>query len=263
MTEQEQERSELLSGVRWEPSRLENDRIEKLERLVERGVEAYPRRVERTHTAAEALTAYETHIDGGGTDDDSPTVTVTGRIRRANVKGKVSFVHIEDGTGRIQLFMRINDMGEENYALVKDKLVDMDDFVQATGTLMKTRAGEVSVRVSELKLLSKALSPLPIVKERHNEDGTVEEFGEFSNVETRYRQRYADLAVNKSVRDVFVARAKTINALRRFMDSEGLSRSGNADFATDLRWPRRHVRSRRTTTSLDRICTCASALNCT
>ena len=211
----------LLSQTQWEPSRLEQDRLEKLAALRQREIDAYPRRVWRTHTAAAALVTYERHIANGGTDDDTPTVTVTGRIRRANIKGKVSFVHIEDGSGRIQLFLRINDMAEATYALIKDKLIDMDDFVQATGTLMKTRAGEISVRVQELTLLSKSLSPLPIIKEKHNDDGTVEEYGEFSDIETRYRQRYADLAVNKAVREVFVKRAQTINALRRFMNNEG------------------------------------------
>jgi len=212
---------DLLAHSGWEPNRLENDRLEKLVTLLDRDIDPYPRRVQRTHSAAAAVERYEQHIENGGTDEDAPSVTVAGRIRRANIKGKVSFVHIEDESGRIQLFLRINDLGEETYSLVKDKLIDMDDFVQATGSLMKTRTGEVSVRAKELKLLSKSLSPLPVVKEKHHEDGTVEEYGEFTNVETRYRQRYADLAVNKDVRDVFKKRAKIINALRRFMDREG------------------------------------------
>jgi lysyl-tRNA synthetase, class II len=207
---------------RWLPAnKLEEDRLDKLQRLHERGVEAYPRRVERTHTTAEAAAAYETHITGGGDDDTAPTVTVTGRIRRFNVKGKIAFIHIEDGAGRVQLFVRINTVGEEAFALVKEKLIDMDDFVQASGRMMRTKTGEVSVNVASLKLLSKSISPLPLVKEQTLDDGTVVEHGEFSNVEVRYRQRYADLAVNKWVREVFVKRAQTINALRRFMDGAG------------------------------------------
>jgi lysyl-tRNA synthetase, class II len=215
------EPNDLLSNVRWEPSRLEQDRLEKLARLKALDVEAYPRRVKRTHTAEAAIQQYKHYEANGGTEEDAPTVTVVGRIRRANVKGKVSFVHIEDDSGRIQLFLRINDLGEETYALIKDKLIDMDDFVQATGGLMRTKTGEVSVRATDLVLLSKSLSPLPIVKEKHNDDGTVEEYGEFTNVEMRYRQRYADLAVNKTVREVFIKRTKIVNALRRFMDGEG------------------------------------------
>jgi|GEM_PF-782324 len=127
-------------------------------------------------------------------------VTVCGRIRRVNVKGKLSFMHIEDESGRIQLFLRVNDMAEATYNLVKDKLVDSDDFVQATGTLMRTKAGEVSVLVKDFVLLAKSLSPLPVIKQQVKDDGTVVEYGEFTDVEARYRQRYADLAVCRSGR---------------------------------------------------------------
>lgn len=211
----------MLGNSRWQPNRLEADRLEKLQRLNAANVEAYPRRVQRTHSVQAALDAYSAHLSGGGTDENAPTVTVTGRVRRVNVKGKIAFAHIEDGSGRIQLFMRINELGDATFDLIKDKLIDIDDFVQANGSLMTTKTGEVSVNVSALTLLSKSLSPLPLVKEKHNEDGTVEEYGEFSNVETRYRQRYADLAVNKSVREVFVKRSKIVNAIRRFMDDDG------------------------------------------
>ncbi len=104
---------------------------------------------------------------------------------------------------------------------VKDKLIDLDDFVQATGTMMRTKAGEISVRVTDLKLLSKSLSPLPVIKQKTLDDGTVVEFGEFSDVETRYRQRYADLAVNREVREVFIKRAQVVRSLRHFLDAQG------------------------------------------
>jgi lysyl-tRNA synthetase class 2 len=149
-------------------------------------------------------------------------VTVAGRIRRLNVKGKVSFMHIEDEHGRVQLFLRINNMGEDAYGMVRDKLVEVDDFVQAQGIVMRTRTGEPSVQVAELTLLAKSLSPLPVVKQQTLEDGTVREFGEFSDVETRYRQRYADLAVNTDVRDVFRKRAAILRAMRQFLDDEGM-----------------------------------------
>ena len=88
--------------------------------------------------------------------------------------------------------------------------------------MMTTRTGELSVNTQEFSLLSKSLSPLPVIKEQELEDGTIVEYGEFKDVETRYRQRYADLAVNKSVRDVFVKRAQTIKATRDFLDNEGM-----------------------------------------
>ncbi len=207
---------------RWQPTnKLEEDRLDKLTRLRDAGVNAYPRRVERTHTTAEAVAAYEAHTADGGSDDTAPEVAVAGRIRRFNQKGKIAFIHIEDGAGRVQLFVRINAVGEDAFALIKDKLIEMDDFIQASGRMMRTKTGEVSVNVQAFKLLSKSLSPLPLVKEQTLEDGTVVEHGEFNNVEVRYRQRYADLAVNKWVRDVFVKRSQAINALRRFMDGEG------------------------------------------
>ncbi|MEM6281425.1 MAG: lysine--tRNA ligase [Chloroflexota bacterium] len=208
---------------RWQPAnKLEEDRVEKLNTLRERGVAPYPARVTRTHTAAEAIAAYEAHIAANGEESEEPTpeVTVTGRIRRFNVRGKIAFLHIEDQTGRVQLFIRINSVGEEQFALIKDKLVDMDDFVQATGTMMRTKTGEISVNTQDFTLLSKSISPLPLVKEEKRDDGTVIEHGEFTNVEVRYRQRYADLAVNRWVRDVFMKRAVAVKALRNFMDDE-------------------------------------------
>jgi lysyl-tRNA synthetase, class II len=205
----------------WQPSRLEKERLEKAERLQERDIELYPRRIKRTHTSAQAITAFE-QLEAQNPDsaDGQLEVTVTGRIRRANIKGKVSFMHIEDESGRLQLFLRINDMDENIYGAVKEKLIDMDDFVQASGTMMRTRTGEASVRVSDLVLLSKTISPLPVVKQEIQEDGTIVEHGEFKDVETRYRQRYADLAVNQNVREVFRKRAKTVSAIRRFFDDE-------------------------------------------
>lgn len=205
----------------WQPTKLENDRLEKANRLEAKGIALYPARSRRSHSVAEAVEAFcltETENDPVGEIE----VVVAGRIRRLNTKGKVSFVHIEDESGRVQLFLRVNTLGEDHYELIRRKLIDVDDFVQACGTMMRTRAGEVSVDTRELKLLGKTLSPLPVVKEQYLDDGTVVEYGEFKDTETRYRQRYADLAVNRSVRDVFVKRAKTIAALRDFLDNEGM-----------------------------------------
>ena len=214
----------VASAVTWEPNRLEQERLDKLAALEAAGVNAYPARVQRTHTAAQAIAAYAEAERAAASPETVPAVevTVAGRIRRQNVKGKVSFLHIEDQSGRIQLFLRVNDMDEASYELVREKLIEVDDFVQATGTLMRTKAGEISVHVRELALLSKALSPLPVIKQQVQYDGTIREFGEFSDTESRYRQRYADLAVNHDVRDVFIQRAQIIRTIRQFMDSEGL-----------------------------------------
>lgn len=204
----------------WQPTNTpEQDRFRKLNDLREQGIAPYPNRVERTHTSTSAIEAFEAVENDQHETPEPVMVTVTGRIVRQNLKGKVYFAHIEDGEGRVQLFVRINNVAPETYELIKHS-IDLGDFVQATGSMMRTRAGEVSVMVTEFALLAKALSPLPVIKERTTEDGSVERYGEFSDVEERYRQRYADLAVNPDTREVFRRRARTVNALRRFLDSE-------------------------------------------
>lgn len=201
----------------WQPTNVERERLEKADRLRALGVELYPARVERTHTTQEAIRAYEAAADA-----EPVSVTVAGRIRRVNLKGKVAFMHIEDESGRLQLFLRINELGEDQFQLVREKLLDVDDFIQASGTMMRTQAGEVSVQPTHIRLLAKSLSPLPVIKQQVKDDGTVVEYGEFTDKETRYRQRYADLAVNRDVREVFVKRTRIIQAMRSFLDSEGM-----------------------------------------
>ncbi|MCA9962223.1 MAG: lysine--tRNA ligase, partial [Anaerolineales bacterium] len=198
----------------WQPTPLEEQRLDKLASLQEAGIEPYPLRVERTHTSEEALALFETLGEG-----EEATVTVCGRIQSMRDMGKTVFAHIVDGNGRLQLFLRREAIGEEGHRHFR-KLLDLGDFVQATGTLFRTRAGEVSVQVSDWKLLSKAISPLPVVKEQEV-DGEVVRYSAFADVEERYRQRYADLAVNPDVRQVFRTRAQIISAMRRFMDDHG------------------------------------------
>ncbi|MCD4686752.1 MAG: lysine--tRNA ligase [Anaerolineae bacterium] len=182
----------------WQPGNTpEQDRFRKLNELREQNIAAYPNRVQRTHTSAQAIQAFEAIEDDDHNTPEPIPVTVCGRVVRQNLKGKVYFAHIEDGAGRVQLFVRINAVGEETYDLIK-RSIDLGDFV----------------------LLSKALSPLPVIKEAVLDDGTVERHGEFSDVEERYRQRYADLAVNPETREVFRRRARTVNALRLFLDDE-------------------------------------------
>jgi lysyl-tRNA synthetase class 2 len=201
----------------WQPNNVERERLEKAERLKALGVELYPARVERTHTTQEAIRVYEAAAAA-----EPVHVTVAGRIRRVNLKGKIAFMHIEDESGRLQLFLRINELGEEQFQLIREKLIDVDDFVQASGTMMRTQAGEVSVQSTSIRLLAKSLSPLPVIKQQVKDDGTVVEYGEFTDKETRYRQRYADLAVNRDVREVFVKRTRVIQAMRAFLDQEGM-----------------------------------------
>ncbi len=195
---------------------LERQRVEKLERLRARGVEPYPRRVERTHTIAEAVADLEAAEAAGS---EGSRGAVTGRLRSMRVMGKASFAHIQDGSGSIQLFLRLNEVGEEAYEMFKQDF-DLGDFVGAEGALMRTRTGEVSVRVERVRMLAKAISPLPVIKEK-KVDGERLRYSAFSDLEERYRQRYADLASNPEVREIFRVRARTISALRRFFDDHG------------------------------------------
>jgi lysyl-tRNA synthetase, class II len=203
-------------GMSWEPTPLEEKRLEKIEQLRQAGIEPYPLRVERSHTSAEAMTAFEVQEAAHGADAPEIEVTLCGRIVSERDMGKTVFTHIEDGYGRIQLFVRRDAIGEESHQIFR-KLLDLGDFVQATGVLFRTRTGEVSLHVSEWKLLAKAVSPLPVVKEQEV-DGEIVRHNAFSDVEERYRQRYADLAVNPEVREVFKIRAKVISALRRYFE---------------------------------------------
>lgn len=203
----------------WQPSNnVEQDRFAKLDYLHEHKIDPYPLRVERTHTIAQALAAFAQAENLPDTAE--VMVIVCGRIVRQNLAGKIYFAHIADETGRVQLFVRVNEVGMESFDLIKNAL-DLGDFVQASGPMLRTKTGEVSVGVQSIRLLSKALSPLPVIKERVLEDGTVERYGEFSDVEERYRQRYADLAVNPHVREVFRKRGQIIRAMQNFLDNEG------------------------------------------
>lgn len=213
------EEREIQNPV-WEPTQLEQQRLAKLAELREAGIDPYPPRAARTYTTAEAIALYtETEEEGAEASEEALNVTVAGRLVTVRDMGKTVFADIEDGYGRIQLFIRRAEVGEEAHRRFR-KLLDLGDFVQASGVVFRTRMGEISVRVNEWVLLSKALSPLPVVKEQEV-DGEVVRYSAFADVEERYRQRYADLAVNPEVRDVFRTRARIIRTLRRFLDENG------------------------------------------
>jgi lysyl-tRNA synthetase class 2 len=201
-----------LDGVAPQPtglSDLQQIRQEKVEALRERGIEPYPPRAARTDTSAQAKDRFarvEPTLAEGG--DDDAELTLVGRVVSRRHQGKTIFSHIRDGSGEIQLYIRRDDIGEDAFEDFL-KLYDLGDFVQANGWLFRTRAGEVSLRVSELTLLSKALNAPP------------EKWHGLQDVETRYRQRYADLIANEEVRAVFVARSKIVSSIRRFLDSRG------------------------------------------
>ncbi len=195
-------------------SNLEQIRLEKIEQLREEGIEPYPSRAERTHTSAEAIVAFEA-IEN---DEEAEPVqaTLAGRIRSMRPMGKITFAHIEDGDGRIQLFFRANDIGEEQVKFFNQHF-DLGDFIQASGHIFRTRAGEVTLWVESFVMLAKAITPLPAAKDEVV-DGEVIQHASLTDPETRYRQRYTDLAVNADVREIFRTRTAITRALQTFLD---------------------------------------------
>ncbi len=203
-----------------ELTEIEKIRLAKLEALRAQGEAPYPNRVQRTHTTAEAIRAYETAVQAGADPHHSDiTAVVCGRLRSIRTMGKSLFAHLEDGAGKLQLYLRADEVGVEALKLFED-YYDLGDFIQAEGILFRTKTGEVSLRVKSFRLLAKSLSPLPAAKEQVV-DGERKVYSAFDNPEARYRERYADLAVNPEVRDIFRTRAKVIAALRRFLDNHG------------------------------------------
>jgi len=170
------------------------------------GMEPYPQRLPwpRTHTAAEALAG---HIAGKLGPDD--LVGLVGRMMSVRVMGKAAFAHIEDGSGRVQIHLRRDLLGEQAYDEFFRRLVDLGDFIAVRGPMFTTRTGEVTCEAREIALLAKTLNPLP------------DKWHGLKDVETRYRQRYVDLLANPEVRTVFETRAGLVAAIRRYLDSNG------------------------------------------
>jgi len=177
-------------------------RRQKLLALREKGINPYPNRVQRTNTITDVLE----HFDEWQTDERD--VSLTGRIRLMRDMGKAAFAQIEDGTGRMQIYFRINDIGEDAYKTLK--LLDIGDFVQVRGFLFITRTGERTLHVREYRILVKGLRPLP------------EKYHGLEDVEVRQRKRYLDLVANgEEARQIFVIRSRTISAMRRYLDEHG------------------------------------------
>ncbi len=201
---------------------LEKIRLQKIDELRAEGIEPYPTRAGRTHTSAEAIalfTAAENAAGEGGAPAEVK-VTLAGRLRAIRPMGKIIFAHIEDGEGRIQLFFRQNDLGEDRLDFF-NKMYDLGDFIQASGFMFRTRTGEVTLHVQDFAMLAKAVSPLPAAKDEVNEAGETIRHAALEDMELRARQRYADLAVNPEVREVFRRRAAIVRALRDFLDGHG------------------------------------------
>jgi lysyl-tRNA synthetase class 2 len=176
----------------------------KLDAIRASGEQPFKVRFDVTARAAQLIERYADLADGEETAD---TVAVAGRVVALRDQGKLCFLVLRDATGDVQLFCRVNVLGEDAFAAVKD--LDLGDWVGATGTVLRTRRGELSIAPVEVTLLSKSLRPLP------------EKFHGLTDMETRYRQRYVDLIANPEVRRVFETRFRIISAVRRHMESLG------------------------------------------
>lgn len=183
-------------------------RREKLEALEAAGVAPYAYAYDRQQSAAQAQTLL-------GQAEEGPPVSLAGRIVAWRSHGKTTFAHLADSTGKIQLYFKKDQLGEQSYTQLAH--FDLGDIVGVHGPLFRTRTGEVTVRVDRVELLAKSLRPLPFGKEEEVNGQVVRHSG-FADPEQRYRQRYADLAVHPEVRALFIARSRMITAIRSFLD---------------------------------------------
>ena len=201
-------------------SRLDNineQRLQKLERLRARGIDPYPHRYQRTHTTQEAVALLKQHeasreantppvVSTRNLTDDNPLASVAGRITAQRNMGKISFLDLRDGSGKIQLLLG-DSLDPTKIELIKE--IDIGDIVGASGRLFRTKTSEPTIAVSDFTLLAKSLQPLP------------EKWHGLSDVDIRYRQRYLDLIANAEVKEVFKVRSRAITAIRQFLNQHG------------------------------------------
>jgi lysyl-tRNA synthetase, class II len=181
-------------------------RRDKMNQLREKGIDPFGKKFERTHHAEELIKAYG-DLEKEDIEAKNISVTIAGRIMTKRGKGKAGFAHIQDLTGQIQIYVRLDTVGEEQYEIFN--MADLGDIVGVTGTLFKTKVGELSVKVESFILLTKSLRPLP------------EKFHGLKDVEQRYRQRYLDLIMNNESKDTFITRSRIIQSMRRYLDDHG------------------------------------------
>ncbi|SEN83805.1 lysyl-tRNA synthetase, class II [Mesobacillus persicus] len=181
-------------------------RREKMNALREKGLDPFGKRFERSHSTGDVIQEF-TNLEKEELESKNITVTIAGRIMTKRGKGKAGFAHVKDLTGQIQIYVRQDAVGEEQYGIFND--ADLGDLVGVEGTLFKTKVGELSIKVQDFVFLSKALRPLP------------DKFHGLKDVEQRYRQRYLDLIVSDESRETFINRSRIIQSMRRYLDDNG------------------------------------------
>jgi lysyl-tRNA synthetase class 2 len=181
-------------------------RQEKLTQIEALGQQSYPHRYEPSHNIPQILAEYGEKT-AEQLENPRVNVNVAGRILSLRLQGKAGFAHLQQGGQRLQIYVKLDFVGEKGFALYK--LLDLGDHIGARGYLFRTRTGELTIHVEEITFLAKDLLPLP------------EKWHGLTDVELRYRQRYVDLVMNQDVRAVFIKRSKVVQAIRRFMDSHG------------------------------------------
>jgi len=193
-----------------------NDR----EQLLTMGIDPYP-----AATFEVNVNAHDIHKNYLNNKTDYKNVSIAGRIMGRRIMGNASFAEIQDATGRIQLYLRRDDVcpGEDKtlYNIVFKKMTDIGDIVGVKGFVFTTQTGEISIHVTEFSILTKSLRPLPVVKETVDENGNTVLHDAFTDQEHRFRQRYVDLIVNPHVREVFIKRTKLVNTMREYLNNKG------------------------------------------
>ncbi len=191
---------------------LRQQRLEKLKKIESLNVSPYAYAFPRTHTAKEVIDHFQSE------SEQSFSCAIAGRLMSLRRMGKAGFAHVADASGRIQIYVAKDQLGDSQYEVFQ--LLDIGDFIGVEGEVFRTRTGEITILVKHLSVLAKTLRPLPIVKEKYEGDEK-KVFDAFVDKETRYRQRYVDLAVNAEVRETFILRSKSTSFIRRFLEEKG------------------------------------------
>ncbi|MGA2669207.1 MAG: lysine--tRNA ligase [Ignavibacteria bacterium] len=192
-------------------------RLEELEEIKKMGVNPYPYKFDVTAGSNDVIKYFkDPETDDEKEKQKEKTVSVAGRIMARRIMGKASFCHIKDETGRIQIYIRRDDVGDKLYSIFK--LLDIGDIIGVKGFVFRTKMGEISIHAISFEVLAKTILPLPVVKEEITESGEKIIHDAFTDVELRYRQRYIDLLVNENVRETFIKRTNIIKSIKRTLE---------------------------------------------